>query len=156
MFDNMEALKDLVRDFRFAIDKAIVDGCFFYDVRFSHFPNGCCDDTCYLLSQYLIDHGYYCDVITGSYYDGIPYNNMNHSWIRLQNGLIIDITGDQFKYNSLFKFDLPVYIGAETDMHKKFAERRFIEKGGISLTDSPCRVERMKSLYRIICSYIDL
>ena len=143
-----------VLSFRNAIDKAAIDGKFANDCRFSHFPNGCCDDTCYLLSQYLIEHGYLCEVITGSYYDGDPQNNLSHSWIMMEDETVIDITGDQFNYNSIFDFHEPVYIGKETRMHKLFSEDRFVENGGICLTHQPIRVNRMMSLYRLICSYI--
>ena len=140
--------------FRSAIEKAVADRQFINDCRFSHFPNGCCDDTCYLLSQYLMENGYSCEVVTGSYYDGNPNNNLNHSWIKLEDETVVDITGDQFKFNSIFDFDEPVYIGAETRMHKLFSEKRFVENGGICLNHPPVRLNRMMSLYGIICSYL--
>ena len=140
--------------FRTAIEKACVDRQFVKDCRFSHFPYGCCDDTCYLLSQYLIEQGYSCEVVTGSYYDGNPSNNLSHSWIKLEDETVVDITGDQFMSSSIFCFEEPVYIGDESEMHKLFSENRFVEDGGISLTHQSIRLNRMMSLYEIISNYL--
>lgn len=147
-------LYELVNDFRMAIESAKDNGDFRSDCRFKYFPRGCCDDTCYLLSEYLKREGYKCSVVTGSHYDGNPKNNCSHTWILLNADTVIDITGDQFKYDPVLCFDVSVYIGKETDFHKQFDENRFLEEPGIQLNDSSERKRRMRDLFQIITNYM--
>ena len=70
--------------------------------------------------------------------------------------IIIDITGDQFKYDSTFmKNDVPVYVGNENDFYKLFeVEERDIRKGmGVKQGDGTCN-SRLVGLYNIINEYL--
>ena len=147
----MRELDEIVNDFRKAIKLAKDNGEFRDDSRFKYFPKGCCDDTSYLLSEYLKRKGYKCCVVTGNHYDGDPENNCSHTWILLKEDTVIDITGDQFKYDPVFYFNIPVYIGDETEFHKKFNENRRIETAGIQQDGS---YERMLDLFQTITRYM--
>ena len=61
---------------------------------------------------------------------------ITHAWLETSEGIIIDITGDQFGYrrDNLF-FDIPVYVGMADSFHRLFIcdelsevdEKRFYE-----------------------------
>ena len=103
---------DLAWKFRQAIDTAKANGKFNYRDRFSRFHNGCCDDACDLLGKYLRGKGIHTVQIQGTFRDGNPEHTTGHAWLQLDDGIIIDITGVQFRYDELFlKFNEPVYVG---------------------------------------------
>lgn len=89
----MNKIYELAKEFRDAIEEAKEDGEFVKDIRFRHFPSGCCDDTCELLAQYLLEHGIGTRQVLGAYRDGISENNTGHAWL-IKGRIIIDITGD--------------------------------------------------------------
>ena len=78
---------------------------------FKDFPNGCCGDTALLLGKYLHEKGF-----------GIPYyvsgwmGKKSHAWLEL-DGLIIDITADQFE-----NISETVIVVRESDFHEEFKE----------------------------------
>jgi len=52
--------------------------------------------------------------VCGTYRDGNPENTQSHVWLLTDNHIIIDITGDQFKYNpDLLNYRKTVYVGLE-------------------------------------------
>lgn len=51
-----------------------------------------------MLAQYLIDNEYgEITYIDGTYYGDTPFDSQAHTWLEV-NGLVIDITADQFKH----------------------------------------------------------
>jgi hypothetical protein len=86
------------------------------EVRFivASFPRGVCGAICFLLGHYLRQNGFpdaeYCNGIRLS--DG-----ESHAWIET-DGLIVDITGDQFA-----EIDDEVIVTADTTWHRQFSER---------------------------------
>lgn len=119
----MSEIYPLVEEFRRALENAKSSGEFTHDAVFEDFPNGCCGDTCDLLGQYLIAHGIRTDYVAGIWY-GPEYKHQTHVWLVSEGGLIIDITGDQFKDKpQFFNFDYPVYVGQTTAFHELFQER---------------------------------
>ena len=83
--------------------------------RMHNFPGGCCDDTCDLFSFYLREKyhiqthqrvGYYEKEIT------------NHVWLAFDDGMIADLTGDQFPGWPA------VYYGAECERYDELKDKR--------------------------------
>ena len=146
----MKSIIDLVWKFRQAIDIAKANRKFNYRDRFSGFPNGCCDDACDLLGKYLLGKGIHTVQIQGTFRDGDPEHTTGHAWLQLDDGIIIDITGDQFRYGELFlKFNQPVYVGEISEFHSLFE---------IDRTVSNCDVDRnsrLKEIYEIISDNIE-
>ena len=90
-------LETLVRNFRKAIEDAQTNyepGSFF-----RKFPTRQCGHTSDMLAQYLIDNGIGpITYVSGTYYGDDPEDSWHHAWLVL-DGLVIDITGDQFRYH---------------------------------------------------------
>ncbi|MBD7912232.1 MULTISPECIES: hypothetical protein [Clostridium] len=152
----MKDIKRLVNQFRHAIDMAKDEGDFNKDRSFSKFPSGCCDDTSDLLAEFLLRNGIRTYCVCGTYRDGSFENHQSHAWLLYDNHIIIDITGDQFKYNSNFlNYDKSVYIEVEDDFHRLFeVEDRDIRKSvGLDALGSGSQ-PRLKELYRKIIKYI--
>ena len=152
MLDN-EKLWNIASIFRMAIEKAKLDGRFAHDCRFRSFPSGCCDDTSALLSEYLTCLGVDCKIIEGTYYDDDPEITSSHGWIEINNETIIDITGDQYKYNTVTRFSEAVYVGKYTEFYRMFRDNLFTELRGIH--GEMVRKRRLTELYNIICEYLE-
>ena len=146
----MKPIIDLVCEFRQAIDIAKANREFNYRDRFSGFPIGCCDDACDLLGKYLYEKDIHTIQIQGTFRDGNPEHTTGHAWLQLDDGRIIDITGDQFRYDELFlRFDEPVYVGKTSEFHSLFE---------IDRTIANCDVDRnfrLKEMYEIISNHIE-
>lgn len=112
-------LESLVFNFRKAIEAAIDNGE--PGEFFRKFPVGQCGNTSDMLAQHLIDHGISPVIyVNGTYYGDDLDDRWNHAWL-VVDGLIIDITGDQFKYKKApLKNDLPVYVGPMTEYYRLF------------------------------------
>lgn len=149
-FDEYSRLLKLVCRFRLAIDKAKKDDMFVRHKRFKYFPRGCCDDACYLLSQYLLEMGYDCKVIIGSHYEDSVENNGKHAWIKTFGGYVVDITIDQFTGKHLYDC---VYVGQESDIHKYYSDKIELMNPGINQYSQEWRRD-MQNLYCIVKDYI--
>ncbi|MGL5149571.1 MAG: hypothetical protein ACRC7N_03230 [Clostridium sp.] len=149
-------IKRLVKKFREAIDVARDTGEFDKDFSFCNFPRGCCGDTSYLLAQYLLENTIRTYYVCGTYRGSSSEDYQSHAWLLLNNHTIIDITGDQFKYNPDFlNYDKSVYIGAADDFHKLFEveDRDIYENNGLDTLGSMCQ-SRLYGLYSKIIKYI--
>lgn len=145
----MDKIYELAKKFRNAIEDAKEEGEFVKDIRFRQFPSGCCDDSCDLLAQYFLEHGIRTRQVLGAYRDGIPENNTSHAWL-IKGRIIIDITGDQFRYDKIFlNFNEPVYVGRENDFYRLFEKDRTCESSDVKSN------VRLHSLYKTILKYID-
>lgn len=120
---------------------------------FQRFPSGCCGDASDLLAQYLFDNGIKTFQVRGDCYE--PDGQLqSHAWLSTEDGIIIDITGDQFKYNKIYNFfDIPVYVGYESDFHKMFEERDFFHNAELSKIDGIAQY-RLNNLYHKIMKYL--
>ena len=119
----METLLYLISNFRNAIDKAKSDGRFSKYSYFRDFPTGCCGTTSDILGTYLFEKGIHTRYVCGTYRDNGFENIQSHAWLILDDSTIIDITGDQFKYNELFYCnDKKVYVGKKNEFYKLFEE----------------------------------
>ena len=112
----MRDLFKIALSFRIAIEKAVRTG----EIQeMISFPRGCCSYASDLLQRYLIEqYGVFTWYMSGRY--GYGWDGKSHAWLETQDGTVIDITGDQYKYKKL-KFTEPVYIGSRNDgFHNKF------------------------------------
>lgn len=152
---DINEINVLVNNFRYAMDCAKANGEFSRLIPLYIFPNGCCDMACDLLANYLADYGVETYVINGEYWDAINGYSINHVWLVLSSGDIIDITGDQFKNDSqFFNYNKKVHIGKEERLHKLFVEKRskeaYMDLDGIS----NIRRDTLNCAYRIISKYL--
>ena len=83
------------------------------------FPRGCCSFASDLLQRYLIEqYNFFTWYISGQY--GYGWDAESHAWLETKDGIVIDITGDQYAFKKL-KFTKPVYVGPRLDgFHDKF------------------------------------
>lgn len=118
----MLTLKQKAIRFRNAINQAKKRGALDWHSTFSKFPDDCCDMTCDLLGQYLLESGIETYQINGiNKHD----SSWHHVWLVTNDGVIIDITGDQFVGKILNESDVdPVHVGREGIVHKLFCMKQ--------------------------------
>lgn len=120
----MQDVYNLAERFRRAIDIAI-DNRELIMYPFYRFPDNCCDMTCDLLSQYFIENGIQTMHINGVHVDDCQWH---HVWLQTMDGIVVDITADQFSERKKMPSDIPaVYVGGEGAIHKIFCKNRQIE-----------------------------
>ena len=113
----MNRIEYLATEFRHAIEDAINSGEFDDDINFRRFPCGCCGYTSDLLAKYLHQHKITTWYISGVY----DKEYQQHTWLQTEVGLIIDITGDQFKrHRGVLHYDKSVYVGDVDYFHSLF------------------------------------
>lgn len=146
-------LETLVFNFRKAIETAKDNdepGEFF-----RKFPMGQCGNTSDILAQYLIDNEIGpITYVNGTYYGDDLEDRWAHTWL-VVNGLVIDITGDQFKYHKRpLAYDIPVYIGPMTDFYRLFE----VSPGGrcehYGLEKQWIHYRELKSWHDVILKYL--
>ena len=157
----MNKMEILVRQFRLALDTAWEGGMFRKLYPFNNFSNDCCGHTCDLLSQYLLEHGIETKQVNGTY---INDNQWHHVWLITENGIVIDITGDQFigKLVTEEEVDI-VHVGEENAIHKLFCINRH-EESVTNFTDPneymdfggrpSAYQQRLIDVYEILNSYL--
>ena len=113
----MPDLYEIAKAFRAAIEAAVGAG----EIReMRSFPCGCCSYASDLLQRYLIEqYEFFTWYMSGEYGNG--EDGESHAWLETQDhNVVIDITGDQYKYKKL-RFTEPVYVGPRDDgFHDKF------------------------------------
>lgn len=147
-------LDELVHGFRNAIERAKNEGESSY--YFSRFPVGQCGTTSDMLSQYLIDNGIEnIEYVNGTYYSEDPENWQAHTWL-LVDGLVIDITCDQFKFHAPpLRCDVPVYIGPVSDYYCQFKISRGGKHPHFGLQKEWSNYRELKSDYNTILRYLE-
>lgn len=112
-------LETLVFNFRNAIETAKANNE--PGELFRKFPVGQCGHISDILAQYLIDNRIGSVIyVNGTYYGDDCDDRWSHTWL-VVGGLVIDITGDQFKYHKEpLSYDVPVYIGPMTEYYQLF------------------------------------
>lgn len=134
---TIENIKTLSLKFRAAIDRCKGD----LPINFSEFPRGSCGDASLFLGKYLKDNGF----SPVFYVVGIR-GNQSHAWLEY-NGLIIDITADQFN-----EWQKPVLITSDYHWHRKFKEE--IRRIADYLINDEVTVSNLSSAYNIIISHL--
>ena len=150
----MNTILKYANDFRDAIERAKRAGETDELNFFDRFPRGCCGDTSNLLAQYLCDNGIQTLYVSGTYYYGeSTYDSQNHAWLLVDDDIIVDITGDQFRLSDEFYcYDQSVYVGFENEFYRLFEvdyNRDVHEYGETCLSTA-----RLRRLYGIIMKYI--
>ena len=153
---------DEIRRFRNAIDIAKENGEFKNIYPFYDFPNDCCEHTCDLLGQYLLER----EITTHQVNCVSKYDeSRHHVWLETSNEILIDITGDQFtgKISQLNENPKALYVGEEGQIHKIFCMNRKIEPN-TNFTDKNAfitfnrepnvRQKTLIQLYEIISRYL--
>ena len=102
----MEIIEKLATGFREAIDD--LDRVFL-PFEMKNFPHGCCGDASMLLGTYLEDHG-----IKSLIYVCGMRGERSHAWLE-SDGLIIDITADQFA-----ECNESVIVVKDSEWHRTF------------------------------------
>ena len=152
---NIDEIYELVIKLRHAIDRAADNREFNGIICFDHFPRGCCGMASDILGHYLIEHGIESNYVCGTYRDGGFENNRSHAWVELYDGTIIDITGDQFKYDDVFlRYDVPVYFGPMDAFHEMFEVEECDIRPSVRLEDMSGMVEPLFRAMEIINRYI--
>jgi hypothetical protein len=123
---------------------------------FRKFPIGQCGHTSDILAQYLINNGIGPVIYANGTYYGDDFDDRQaHTWL-LVKGLVIDITGDQFKFHKEpLKYDIPIYIGPMTKYYQLFE----IGPGGMhehfGLDCHWSNYHELKTWYEIILNYLE-
>ena len=87
---------------------------------FREFPVGQCGHTSDILAQYLIDNRIGPVIYVNGTYYGDDWDRWSHTWLVVE-GLVIDITGDQFKYHKEpLTYNVPIYIGPMIEYYQLF------------------------------------
>lgn len=148
-------LCEIAADFRRGIEQARNAGEFVHDALFRDYPHACCGDTSRLLGHHLLTKGIKTYYVCGHYRQGGFENYQSHAWLITVNGIIIDITGDQFRKSTQFNnYNIPVYVGGNDEFHKLFE----IEPHDVMMSVPLERINgldnnRLPGLYKTIIRY---
>ena len=156
---DIERIAFFVTKFRNAIDEAIRNGetsPWLYMAFFDKFPLGCCGLTSDMLAEYLLENGIKTKYVSGIAYEDVDWDydhsNRSHAWLLYDDTVIIDITGDQFKYSEHFYFnDDRVYVGNGNKFYDlfKYNEKRDVH----DIYPLALGIDEQR-IYRIIMKYI--
>lgn len=109
---SIEKIASIAKEMRAAIERTDRG---FLPITFKDFPRGSCGDAALILGRHLRESGYegfqYVLASRGDRWDNSWYS---HAWIERQ-GLIVDITADQFP-----DFPHNVFVGTESQFHATF------------------------------------
>ncbi len=142
---DVEETHSLAKAFRQAIQKCDQD---LLPINFERFPNGACGVTSRLLQKYLRER----DQGEFNYIYGIrtwkSQSWRSHAWLE-QNGLIVDITADQF-----YDMRRAVLVTTDRAWHTKFRKRR-ISRGTTWERGSCSADENLLTTYPHIATLAD-
>ncbi|PKM65454.1 MAG: hypothetical protein CVU95_15455 [Firmicutes bacterium HGW-Firmicutes-2] len=154
----MHEIKKLAVRFRNAIESAREDRRFSSDQSFRNFPVGCCGITTELLAKFLMDNGIDDNLtyISGTYRED-SQEPLSHAWLTVNNEIVVDITGDQFRhYSNALNCNETVYVGGYNERYNSFEiDEEEICNNYYPLDDRCIRSHlSRKKLYEIILEYI--
>ncbi len=157
---NIAEIRMLAQSFREGIERAVKSGSISSRTTKStmpYFPKGCCEVASDLLAQYLLENGVHTKSVHGEYdYDDWE-NKFPHTWLETDEGVIIDITADQFVGKKVFDTFtlLPCYVGLDRGFYSLFNEDYREEAfQGLSSCDGDFYRRNVDSLYEIILKHI--
>jgi len=150
----MTVLEDLVINFRKAIEAAKANGE--PGELFRKFPVGQCGHVSDLLAQYLIDKGLSpITYVNGTYYGKNGDVMQAHTWLVVDD-LIIDITGDQFKYHEVpLRNSVPIYIGPLNRFYQLFDTTHGSNHEHFGLVQQWFNYHELNAWYKTILTYIE-
>lgn len=143
----MPEIYEIATGFRVAIEEAVRSG----EIKeMGTFPRGCCSYASDLLQRYLIEqYGFFTWYMSGEYGHGCDAES--HAWLETQDGMVIDITGDQYKYKNL-RFTEPVYVGTRNNgFHDKFQLHKPL---AYSFVDDPFGQNKADCRYEAVMKHI--
>lgn len=155
---NVSDYTKLARKFRNAIENAVDSG----ELRsypFYKFPRDCCDMTCDLLAQYLLEHQIETVQVNGIHESDSQWH---HVWLQTMDGIVIDITADQFNKSKGMPNQISdIHVGDEGLVHKIFSNSRRYEEN-TTFVEELCdpfgipnpRKEALSNAYEIVCRYL--
>jgi hypothetical protein len=108
---NVEAITEAVRRFRTALERCHEE----LGLTFRSFPKDCCGDVSELLAAFLKDEGFGEFALVSGWRSG---SDQSHAWLE-KNGLIIDVTADQFEDGAGL-----VMINEDLTWHAQFGDHR--------------------------------
>lgn len=157
----MKEIERLAKQFRNAIDAAFENGELRRCYPFSNFPYDCCEHTCDLLGQYLLENGIETFQMNGTCKKDVSWH---HVWLLTNDDIVIDITGDQFIDKLVSDKDVEaVHVGNEGTIHKIFILNR-IPQANTTFTDEneftgfdkhpSVRQARLLEVYEIVRQYL--
>lgn len=123
---------------------------------FRRFPVGQCGHTSDVLAQYFIDNGIGpITYVNGTYYGDDWEDIWSHTWL-LIDGLVVDITGDQFKFHEKpLQNNIHVYIGPMTEWYYLFEVARSGIHEHNGLEKSWTGYYELKRCYETMRKYMD-
>jgi len=153
---NIQEIQEMAFRFRQAADNAFRHGAFGPNYPFNNFPHECCDDMCDLFGQLLLEKEVLIFKVHGIY----RYDNWTHQyphvWLKLEDDIIIDLTGDQYKNDPIMlNYDLSCYVGKGNCLYSLFPKEEqtsYPYYGINSYGDSNTR-KRLWKLYDIILDF---
>ena len=105
-----EQLRQAATTFKAALDA--IDRIHWERVFIGHYPHGACGHCAELLAQYLNEgYGVVPDYVCREFYGEDGTRETTHAWLEL-NGLILDISGDQFGWP-------PVIVTRGSSLHDR-------------------------------------
>lgn len=148
----------LSKRFRTAIERANREGELDSDPTLKYFPKACCGSASPLLAKFLYENGLYTYEINGIKRGEISWDNQSHTWLMLENGHIIDITGDQFKSDMEFLcYSEKVYCGEMDEFHQLFDYAESDVHEYSDCTEIVGKVgEQYLKMYNAILAYINM
>lgn len=80
----------------------------------------------------------------------------SHAWLITEDGIVIDITGDQFENKKQFyNYNIPVYVGESDDFYELFEVASRDVRKSVPLDQISCLDRnRLPDLYRMIVEHI--
>ena len=144
----------LVTKFRKAVDCAKNEGAFNGNQILSRFPKGCCGIISSLLAKYLFENDINSYEVSGTFRSENPEETQSHAWLILEDNTIVDITGDQFKYNQIFLYySEKVYVGPMNEFYELFEDISEFPYEDFTEGTNKINIQR-KKYYEIILGYI--
>ncbi len=117
-FVSEQELSIIAIQFRLAILETIARGES-KGMLIRSFPIGNCSYASELLQRYLHSIGVETFLVSGS-----GACQETHVWLETEDGIIVDITGDQYMdRDNEFFYDKPVYVGPMDSFHKLFKQK---------------------------------
>jgi hypothetical protein len=142
--DNVATVRYAATKFRDALETMPCSDL----VSLADFPRGACGDTCPLLGQYLAD----CGLGEWQYMSGERLDSHgdmeSHAWIE-QDGLIVDITADQFP-----EIDEPVLVSWDRQWHDTFDDAATLNQARLDVYDLDT-VQVLESIYERVLQQLD-
>ena len=151
-----QEIAQMAYNFRRAIESAQMAGDLDEESPFNRFPHGCCDDVSDLFGLLLIAHGESIFRVCGQYrYDDWEHR-YSHAWLELENGIVIDLTGDQYKDNPiLLNYDIPCYVGKRNALHNLFVQSDFARNPFFGIEEyHEVAQRRLHKVSKIIMQYM--